>query len=865
MADASWRRALAIRERLLDGDDPALARSLSNLGTICQARGRYREAEGYMLRGLAVLHRAASPQELQIARCLANLGNLYVYQNRFAEADSLLARALATSEAILGPDHPDNAAALNSLAGVYHKQGRFTEADRLYQRALSVWEAALGPRHPYVAYALQNLGLVAKEQGRFSQAEDRLRQALEILEGVYGPDHAAVGPLLHNLANLYLDQGDASRARPLVRRAREIFERGVGFRHPHFALALLNEARLLDLEGSYAPAESVCLQALDVQLASLGEDHPETADSLELLSALQRRRRDRAAVSTARRAFTSRQRNVAANAVILSEPDALAYAQSTRRAGSRHLACFFDLAAGDRSAELEAIDTVLLSKGQVTDVVFARNRRLIEESDALSVALLDSLKEAKFALARHFVAGDDAGAGEMDSLTAAVDRFESSLSRRSARFRELRHGGPGVAQLAALLPKGTALVEFLRYERGLDVDDPDGSGYAAAVICQGAPPHLIDLGGAAPIDSLVKEYRKHMFALASGGVGGSEDDTRAYRDIAGGLYDRLWRPLGDAVRNNETVLIAPDGALNMVSFAGLWGSDDGYLIERTVVHYVSASRDLLWFQEPFRPGRGLLALGDPDYDAPARLVQSQAGTGPKSGSHEAAHRSARSSCPRLNDVLLDPLPATRQEVERVAQGWNERRDGPAIIYLGADASEARFKVEAGGKRVLYLATHGYFLGSGCADGDGVADQRIDPLLSSGLFLAGANRSADAANGGWDDGVLTAYEVSAMQLAGTELVVLSACDSNSGKVRIGEGVYGVRRAFQQAGARTVISTLWPISDRASAETLSGLYANDSSVTLALREIQLARIHALRAAGRSDHPIGWDGYVVAGQWR
>ena len=142
-----------------------------------------------------------------------------------------------------------------------------------------------------------------------------------------------------------------------------------------------------------------------------------------------------------------------------------------------------------------------------------------------------------------------------------------------------------------------------------------------------------------------------------------------------------------------------------------------------------------------------------------------------------------------------------------------------------------------------------------------------PLLLSGLFLAGANqRAAAVGDDPTNDGVLTAYEISALDLTRADLVVLSACGTGLGSVQKGEGVYGLRRAFQMAGAQTVVTSLWPVSDRETARFMKRLYADpDTSVAGRMRELQLAQLQDLRSRGLSDHPVSWGAFIASGTGR
>ena len=204
----------------------------------------------------------------------------------------------------------------------------------------------------------------------------------------------------------------------------------------------------------------------------------------------------------------------------------------------------------------------------------------------------------------------------------------------------------------------------------------------------------------------------------------------------------------------------------------------------------------------------------------------------------------------------------------------EKRKEPENIYLGAQASEETFKAEAPGSRVIHLATHGYFIS--CNHSKNATGRGIDlseafvgenPLLVSGLFLAGANLHGQGADSlGYEDGILTAEEVAGMNLEGTELVVLSACETGLGEVKTGEGVYGLRRAFQMAGARTVISALWPVSDQATAELMGKLYgAKRESIPQLMQRMALDRIRKLRKKKQPDIPLSWGAFIALGDWR
>jgi CHAT domain-containing protein len=351
--------------------------------------------------------------------------------------------------------------------------------------------------------------------------------------------------------------------------------------------------------------------------------------------------------------------------------------------------------------------------------------------------------------------------------------------------------------------------------------------------------------------------------------------------VATALRQEIWDPLVRHLANVTRVFIVPDGPLHLVSFAALPQGSSSYIVETgPVLHYLSAEKDLVTTNTALVTG-GLLAMGGPAFD------ESNPASTPSIGSF----RGMRSACSDFQSMRFDPLPATLKEVNEVVSLWNGSRamqtetntsDGSrsdAVELTGAAASESAFKAQAAGRRVLHLATHGFFLRDRCsAPVDAVRaltppepsmkTAKQNPLVLSGLILAGANRR-NTAPPDQEDGVLTAEEVAALNLTSVEWAVLSGCDTGVGEVNAGEGVLGLRRAFQLAGVRTVIMSLWSVEDQATRDWMRALYEGRLRKTLstvdAVREASLHLIHQRRTKHLSTHPFYWGGFVAAGAWR
>jgi CHAT domain-containing protein len=312
--------------------------------------------------------------------------------------------------------------------------------------------------------------------------------------------------------------------------------------------------------------------------------------------------------------------------------------------------------------------------------------------------------------------------------------------------------------------------------------------------------------------------------------------------------------------------------LNLVSFAALPDGQNGYLVETgPLVHYLSTERDLLGPSAP-ASARGLLALGNPSYNTTRYAAASAV------MSANAVARGGAADCAEFQRVRFGPLASTAGEIDDIAALW--AASGADISKLtGAEATEAAFKNVAPRSRVIHLATHGFFLGSCGASGShlrGVGgvyspttpSKTKNPLALSGLAMAGANQRKTAPPDE-DDGILTAEEVTSLDLNGVEWAVLSACDTGLGEVRAGEGVFGLRRAFAAAGVRTTIMSLWSVGDRSTREWMKALYdarlTRNRSTAQALQDATLSILRHRRAQNLDTHPYFWAAFVAAGDWR
>ena len=812
--------------------------------------GTYDAALPLAERALTLREKALGPDHPDVATSLNTLAVLYIAKGDYARAEPLALRGLAIREKALGPDHPAVAISLNDLAVLYWDKGDYARNEPLYQRSLAIWEKALGPDHPLVALSLNNLAKLYWYKGDDAAAEPLFQRSLAIREKALGPDHPDIATSLHNLALLYHHKGDYTAAEPLYQRSLAIRKKALGPDRPRVATSLHHLARLYRDKGDYAAAEPLFQRALAIWEKALGPDYPTVAEVLYNLAALEEAREDYPrALTLSQRAAEIREKNLALLLTADAQAQKRAYLDKVVRDMDHDL--WLALHTGDRKATELALTTLLRRKGRALDATADSMRVLRARLGPDEQKLFDDLLTVRSERSTLTLRGPAARAMEdyrkrLAELEAQDQQIEAAISARSAPFRT-REQPITVASVKAALPEGAALVEWTVYRpfhprAGTPEDQWGPPRYAACVLPQEGAPACVDLGEAKPIEAAVTRLRRGLSRAAGQNV------PKLARDL-----DALaMAPARKLLGNTRWVFLSPDGALNLVPFAALVDEGGRYLVESYAFSYLTSGRDLLRLRaEAPAPRDKATVVAAPDFDA----------SGPAAPAGDDKAKAERGVASRdLSGVSFPALPGTETEARAVA---GELR--PSRLFVGEAATEQAIKALRG-PSVLHIATHGFFLldkpeprVAPRADGSRPPITREDPLLRSGLALAGANPRKSGA----DDGVLTALEVTGQDLYGTKLVVLSACETAVGEVINGDGVYGLRRALVLAGSRTQVMSLWKVDDAATQHLMTAYYRRlqqGGGRSEAMRQVQLAML----AEGERVRPYYWASFIVSGDW-
>ncbi|MBD3409057.1 MAG: CHAT domain-containing protein, partial [Ignavibacteriales bacterium] len=657
--------------------------------------------------------------------------------------------------------------------------------------------------------------------GRYEDAEQLYLKALEITRQQLGENHPDYAGSLNNLGLLYYNMGRYEDAEQLYIKAVEIYRQQLGENHPDYALSLNNLGLLYDHMGRYEEARKHFSEEFRVRRSIIIRQFP-----------------------------------------AMSEKEKEAFF-STMANSFEHFHSFaVDYYEEEPEITREMYDRVLFTKGLIFYST-ERVRRAVAASDDEELrALYDEWLTSRASLARLYGMTKDERAQtgvNLDSLERAANDYEKELGRRSAVFEaEQSIFERDWRDVRDALAEGEAAVEIVRIQR-YDKEWTDDVYYLALVVTPGceAPALAVTRNGAEIEEKIAKRYLGSLH----------HEQTDATTEGAGDEpYRSLWRPIEEKLGDARTVYVSLDGVYNTLNVGALVDPSSGrYLMDKYDLRIVGSTKSLA---DAAIPGDALDAatlFGYPDYDLSGeRLASLSSRYGTRGGGGSGPYGATLDSMKR---AVLSDLPGTKAEVELIesaleSAGWDVSANlGDAAIEEAVKAVES--------PKILHLATHGYFLRDRELGADGAlvggfetARATENPLLRSGLYLAGAKNTlvGDRPAPGVDDGILTAYEAQHLNLRGTELVVLSACETGLGEVRNGEGVYGLRRAFQFAGAEAVLMSLWKVSDDATQKLMTYFFDNWLG--------GMGKREAFRTAQRKlreeyPHPYYWASFVFVGR--
>jgi CHAT domain-containing protein len=909
-AEPYFWQAKDIQEKTIGKEHPDYAWTLRFLGVICQYQGKYEKAEVLYLEAKSIFEKTTGKVNLRYAACLSSLGALYNDLGQYEQAISILKGSLEIYEQVPNSER-SYAMALNNLGITYWRIGLYEECEATHLKAQKIKATAFGAEHPSYAMTLSNLAILYNQLGQHDRAMQLNLEVKSIREKTLGKENMDYAMTLNNLANDYEELGEYEKAEALDLEAKAIRERMVGKEHADYTMSLNNLANLYRNLGRYAEAEKLDQEALSIRGATLGKAHPDYAYSLTGLGktyekmglyekaessfkeakdirekALGRENaeylkslynladfyRAAAAPEKAKSFFLEineqEQRSISKGADFLHESELVQYINSYRKSQQSFFSFMFDNAQASPIFLRAAWDNMMFFKGLLQE-----NSAAIERAVATAPDSIQQVHARWRGLRRRLAfkyAQPIAERQNVAELEREADALEKELVRSIAGFSDRRRQATWQDVHDKLKPDEAAL-EFIHFQYcDSEKKLTDTILYVALLIHPSwESPRWVTLFEEKSLDSLLQtsgqrkaDYIDKLYSVESRGV----------VEKGQSLYDILWQPIEKELVGIKTIYYSAVGLVHRLNLGAVLINADSTLADKFQLIQLGSTRQLVIPAERKSSNNEALLFGGIRYeldsaairhiDSTREVTAAIATTTNKKDSNPAKIRSLAQSESWRYLLYTDKEVVAIEEIMKSAKLQTQ-------LFNGYSASEEAFKrIGANGKnspRILHIATHGFFFSdqkdTTNRNHDPVFKVSENPMIRSGLLFAGANHAwttGKPLRKDMDDGILTAYEISQMNLSNTELVVLSACETGLGDIKGNEGVFGLQRAFKIAGVKYLIMSLWQVPDKQTSILMVTFYKKWLEDKMEIPEAFRAAQKQMREQGLD--PYYWAGFVL-----
>lgn len=821
----------------------------SGLARIESAKGRFDKTETLLLKAAETFEKSVG-KDVNYSNVMNDLGNLYKETGDYNKSEKFLTEAANIRKTNLGETHELYGISLNNLGSLYEQLGDYERAADLYEQAIDIWQKKLGKSHPLIANGANNLaGLFVKYNG-YEKAIQYYEIALVICENAFGKQHDRYVTTLSNIANAYRQMKDLTKAEDAAVKCLNIRKETLGENHIDYALSLNNVGLIKMDQGKYKEAETMMLRSLDIITKTFGRNHKSTSVCEKNLGVLYNKMGniEKSASYLTRSLETSLTRIEYVFPAINDKEKTFFY-----NSIQDDFEYFNFFAASNyqknKSFAADIYNYTIATKALLLNTSNKIKKRILTSGDASLIELFHQWKDKKNRLAQVWqMSTTDKVKANINEITleAEVSEIEKQLSERSELFKNANDKKRYTwKDIQRNLKPDEAAVEIVRFAK-VDLKFTDTIYYAAIIVKPGLPqPELVFFDNGNFLET--RALRLYKNAIQN-------------RILDARSYQYIWAPVAEKISGVKKVFVSPDGVYNQINLNSLYNeTTKKYVIDEVEVQQVSNTKDVLAL--PAKASvRSAILLGFPDYATqPDSRIQQAFPDEPVDDISD--------SVKRVFGAKITPLPGTNTEVNLISQIFKSRNIETQIV-TGVRANEAFLKkIES--PSVLHIATHGFFMADvpqGGNDGRGgflgfdalKVDQ--NPLLRSGILLAGAEKTFAGQKSASEDGVLSAYEAMTLNLDETELVVLSACETGLGEIKNGEGVYGFQRALIIAGANAVVMSLWKVSDQVTQELMAAFYefwTEDRSK----REAFILAQNKIRQA--HPQPYYWAPFIMVGE--
>lgn len=820
IAEKRFTAAKNIYEESNLTDDLGYLKTISNQGLLYATMGRYTQAEGFTSGALDIRKEKFGEEHPGIASSLNNYGVLHYNVGRYNEAEKTFAEALNIVSAAALRNSMPYSIILNNRAMLFQAIGRFEEAERSLREAIDVAEKLQSKKSKNHLKFLSNLALLYQQMGKYNEAET-IYLSMEKRLGKTNPDYAS---MLCNQAALYMLMEKTDRVENLLKAAAGIYKNSFGEENPAYAKVISDLGNFYRINGKYSDALPLLDKALAVREATLGKNHPHYVQSQEDLAILYWKNQSPDEAWALYGVLMKRSLEfINTYFPPMSEAEKTKYWEVLSPRFQRFYNFAIDVRTTIPDVVKDLFDYQIATKALLLNSTNKVRQTIFDSGEGVLIRDYLTWMDQKEQLARLYAYSKTELREQkinLDSIERATNAMEKSLSERSKDFSEGYTASKiSFTKIRDLLGDTEALAEIIRV-RNYDQVFTNESKYIALILKKGMQiPSISILENGQQLETRYAKFYKNAIQQKV------QDDYS---------YDQYWARIEPGLQNKKVIYFSPDGVFNQLNLNTLRKPGADYIINRYDLTILGNAKDLITLKgkKALPPSRNAMLIGFPDYGG-ANIVA---------------------------------LPGTKTEIDGIAAVL--KASGYKLeVATQAAATEAKLKAVKS-PELLHIATHGYFLEdvetTGSAFGVHLENASDNPLLRSGLMLAGAAKTLSGATSpnlsSNDNGILTAYEAMNMKLEGTQLIVLSACETGLGDVKAGEGVYGLQRAFQVAGADALIMSLWKVDDGATQQLMRNFYANWIKLRNKQKAFKQAQIQLM---GKYKEPYYWGAFIMMGQ--
>jgi CHAT domain-containing protein/tetratricopeptide (TPR) repeat protein len=824
------------------------------------ANSNMEKAEFFFRRNLLYNKKIHGEKSLESANSLHFLSTILIAKGSLSEALSMNEKALDLRTQLLGANAPKVAASYSNIGAVFQAKGQPSEAFNYYVKANEILKKSKQAiNKEEVALNYNSIAQILSSIGDYNRAlsfylksmEIRQELAKEKLEGVFnGIQQIPLSNSLNDVGCAYADIENHLEAINYFNKAINLKNDIFGKDNVSTSSPLLNMACSLQKIKLYDESIKINLKAIEINKKHEKNNNFESAQSLAIifnnLGTIFSAKRDfiqadfyfKEAFELNKKTFGLRHNKTLLNISNLAflnyeydkHADALEYAQVA--VSSQNDTKPYVLSMDEKSrlawqkTDYSYSYAVILPPDQIADLIQG-NKGVVFDSllEDRAVALasgqrsdgaatLQKIADLRARLSKIlFEPGNE---NEVSDLESEISLLQTKLAANHlGRETKRRSLNIRMSDIALSLSRDSVIIDFFHFHDP-KIKDQESECIGVIITGQDNKPALVRIDQPSAIHRSIEDLRKAI----------NQGDAVGVEQAIAFLSAKLWLPIAAKIpQHANCLIISPDGELNFLPFAALLDAQGKFLAETYDTAYIGSARDLVR-ETKSEPSRTISLFANPAFQrAPSDVKSTQ-----------LAMRSAEIDL--FGQIQLPSLPGTekeRAEIQKIATdaGWNLK----TFTQNQADEQTLRKTKKPG---ILHLATHGFYLNSfipAPLDSRGLSvigidkpkpnSKGVDPMRASGIALAGAQstlkswseRKAPAPE---TDGVLTAEEVAALDLDGTWLVTLSACETGVGEARSGEGVFGLRRSFMMAGAENLLMTLWPVRDQSTSEIMADFY-------------------------------------------